>query len=120
MKVNMTVATLVMIALALAGTLLFGGFQEEPFEIGDWSGVDIVRTEAEFAASGSNEDLVLLVKALCWRLEVAGDESAREPLLDYGQELLDRAKAETVDLETVDDPDVMLQVLRVVRQVGAK
>ena len=120
MKVNMTVATLVMIALALAGTLLFGGFQEEPFEIGDWSGVDIARTEAEFAASGSNEDLVLLVKALCWRLEVAGDESAREPLLDYGQELLDRAKAETGDLETVDDPDVMLQVLRVVRQVGAK
>ena len=69
MKVNMTVATLVMIALALAGTLLFGGFQEEPFEIGDWSGVDIARTEAEFAASGSNEDLVLLVKrcAGAWR-----------------------------------------------------
>ena len=45
---------------------------------------------------------------------------AREPLVRYGQALLDRAKAETVDLETVDDPDVMLQVLRVVRRVGAK
>ena len=77
MKTNMTVATLGMIALALAGTLLFGGFREEPFEIGDWSGVDIPQAEADFAASGSNEDLVLLVKALCWRLEAAGDESAR-------------------------------------------
>lgn len=120
MKTNMTVATLVMIALALAGTLLFGGFREEPFVIGDWSGVDIPQAEADFAASGSNEDLVLLVKALCWRLEAAGDESAWEPLARYGQALLDRAKAETVDLETVDDPDVMLQVLRVVRRVGAK
>ena len=38
----------------------------------------------------------------------------------YGQELLDRAKAETVDLETVDDTEIMLKVLKVIRSTGAK
>ena len=52
MKTNMTVATLVMIALALAGTLLFGGFREEPFEIGDWSGVDIPQAGSSLWATG--------------------------------------------------------------------
>ena len=32
MKTNMTVATLVMIALALAGTLLFGGSDSDRYE----------------------------------------------------------------------------------------
>lgn len=120
MKKNMTAATLLMVALALAGTLLAGNLRQTPFEIGDYSGVDIAQAEADFAASGSNEDLILLLKALCWRYQVQGEEAAREPLLGYGQMLLDRARAETVDLETLDEPDVMLQVLEVIRGVGAR
>ena len=61
-----------------------------------------------------------LVKALCWRYRTAEDESAETMLKSYGQLMLDRAKAEEIDLEFADDPDHMLQVLKVIRELGAR
>ena len=117
---KMTLMTTVVALLFLAATLLGGQLQQKPFDIGDLSGVDVAAAEAAFVQSQSNEDLVKLVKALCWRYAAAEDESVAEPLVKYGQMMLDRAKAETLDLEFADDPDHMLQVLEVVRGLGAK
>lgn len=118
---KMTVQTLLLALAFLAATLIGGQLQQEKaFDIGDLSTVDIAQAEAAFEQSQSNEDLVKLVKALCWRLRVAEDEAASEPLAAYGQLLLDRAKAEQVDLEYVDNPDHMLQVLAVIRELGAQ
>ena len=120
MKTKMTVMTVFMIILLTAGTLLTGQFKEEPFDIGDFSHVRIEEAEEAFEISQTNEDLVFLCKALAWQLEVKQNENVRDKLNQYGQELLDRAKAEAVDLETVDDTEIMLKVLKVIRSTGAK
>lgn len=120
MKKKMWVQTLVVVLLFLAGSLLSGQLQGEKFDIGDYSAVDIAAAEASFAETQTNVDLVHLVKALTWQYKVAENESVAEKLTSYGQLLLDRAKAEEVDLETVDDPDHMLQVLKIVRELGAR
>ena len=116
----MTMATAVMAGVMLVSTLLFGSLRHNSFDIGDYSGVDIQTAEAAFSTSQSNEDLVLLVEALCWRYQAANDVEAREPLMRYGQVLLDRAKAETVDLETIGQPENLLQVLQVIRELGVR
>lgn len=117
---KMTLMTTVVALLFLMATLFGGQLQTKPFDIGDLSGVDIAAAEAAFAQSQTNEDLVKLVKALCWRYAAAEDESVKEPLVKYGQMMLDRAKEDTIDLEYVDNSDHMLQVLSVIRELGAK
>ena len=120
MKRRMTVMTVVMMLLLTAATLLTGQIKTEPFEIGDFSQYDPVQVRQQFEKSQTNEDLVLLCKVLCWNTEIKQDVSKREELQYFGQLLLDRAKAETVDLEKVDDPEIMLKVLKVIRSTGAK
>jgi hypothetical protein len=120
MKRKMTVLTVGMMLLLTVATLLTGQFKEEPFEIGDYSHVDLEEAKQTFETSQTNEDLVLLCKALSWQMEIGQNDSLREELRHYGQLLLDRAKAETVDLEKVDDPEIMLKVLKVIRSTGAK
>ena len=89
------------------------------FDIGGYSHVNIQAAEESFRDDDSNEALVLLVKALCFRREVLGEREWEEALFAYGRELYARARDETVDLQTVDDEKVMLQVLAVLRDVGA-
>lgn len=120
MKKKMTIQTLIVVLLFLAGTLLIGQPQQETFDIGDFSTANPDTLEAAFVESQTNEDLVALVKALCWRYRVAEDETVAEPLRTYGQMMLERAKAETMDLEYVDNPEHMLQVLKVIRELGAR
>lgn len=120
MKKKMTIQTAIVVLLFLAGTLIAGQPQQDAFDIGDFSTADIGALETAFTETQSNEDLVVLVKALCWRYRVAQDTAAAQPLRSYGQMMLDRAKAETIDLEYVDDPEHMLQVLKVVRELGAR
>lgn len=119
MKKKMWVQTLIVVMLFLAGGLLSGQLQPEVFDIGDYSNADIAALEESFIQTQTNEDLVHLLKALAWQYKVNGNEAVADKLIDYGQMLLDRAKVEEVDLEFVDDPDHMLQVLKIVRELGA-
>lgn len=120
MRKKMVTATAVMIGMMLVSTLFMGNLQQNAFDIGDYSGIDTWEAEMAFEASQTNEDLAQLVFSLCWRYQTAGDEEAREPLMHYGQILLDRAKAETIDLETAVQPEDMLQVLQVIRELGVR
>ena len=117
---RMLMQSLLLAVLFVAVTLFGGQFQQEVFDIGDLSGVDVKAAEAAFIQSQSNEDLVRLVKALCWRYRMVEDETVIQPFMTYGQIMLDRAKAEEIDLEFVDDPEHMLQVLDVLRELGVK
>jgi len=111
----------VMILLLLVGTWAGFLYRESgrAFDIGDFSQVNIPAAEEAFRSGGSNEALVLLVKALCFRREALGERGWEGKLLAYGRELYARARNETVDLQTVDDEKTMLQVLAVLRDVGA-
>ena len=113
--------SLIMTVLVLAGAMAGFWYQEShrAFDIGDFGQVDIGAAEEAFRKDRSNEALVLLIKALCYRREALGEREWDGKLLALGQELYARARNETVDLQTVDDEKVMLQVLSVLRDVGA-
>ena len=94
--------------------------EEKPFDIGDLSGADAEKALSVYRESGSAEDLVDLLKILCYRYKIEGDETVLPDIRTYGQELLDRAKAQTVDLEKMDQNGDILQILNVIRGTGAK
>ena len=94
--------------------------EEKPFDIGDFSGADAEKALSVYRESGSAEDLVDLLKILCYRYKIEGDETVLPDIRSYGQELLDRAKAQTVDLEKMDQNGDILQILNVIRGTGAK
>ena len=113
--------SLIMGLLLLAGTMAAVYVQQShrAFDVGDYSQVSIQATEEAFLSDGSNRALTLLLKALCYRREVLKERVWEDKLLAYGQELYARARDETVDLQMVDDEQVMLSVLSVLRDVGA-
>lgn len=96
--------------------------KEQPFDIGDLSGADRAAAAEAFAADGSDENLITLLKILCYQYKIEGDETLVPEIREYGQELLDRAKDRTIDLEKTDREQngVILQILNVIRSTGAR
>ena len=111
-----------MMVMLLAVTVIAVRLRQEdkPFDIGDLSGADPENALSVYRESGSAEDLVDLLKILCYRYKINGDETVLPDIRTYGQELLDRAKAQTVDLEKMDQNGDILQILNVIRGTGAK
>ena len=120
---NARAAFALMILCLLLGTLLAYTWrgQNRPFDIGDFSAVSPESARAQYAQSGTNEDLVYLLKTLSYRYVLQEEEALGPEIRALGQELFDRARAGTADLEALDDEEgTLLQVLSVVRQLGAK
>lgn len=96
--------------------------KEQPFDIGDLSGADRAAAAEAYAADGSNENLITLLKILCYQYKIEGDGTLVPEIRQYGQELLDRAKDRTIDLEKTDREQngEILQILNVIRSTGAR
>lgn len=96
--------------------------KEQPFDIGDLSGADRAAAAEAYAADRSDENLITLLKILCYQYKIEGDETLVPEIREYGQELLDRAKDRTIDLEKTDREQngVILQILNVIRSTGAR
>lgn len=113
-----------MMVMLLAVTVIAVHFrhEEKPFDIGDLSGADPEKALSVYRESGSDADLVELLKILCYRYKIVGDETVLPDIRNYGQELLERAKSQTVDLEKMDKDQngAILQILDVIRSTGAK
>ncbi len=113
-----------MMVMLLAVTVIAVHFrhEEKPFDIGDLSGADPEKALSVYRESGSDADLVELLKILCYRYKIIGDETVLPDIRNYGQELLERAKSQTVDLEKMDKDQngAILQILDVIRSTGAK
>ena len=113
-----------MMVMLLAVTVIAVHFrhEEKPFDIGDLSGADPEKALSVYRESGSDVDLVELLKILCYRYKIVGDETVLPDIRNYGQELLERAKSQTVDLEKMDKDQngAILQILDVIRSTGAK
>ena len=113
-----------MMVILLAVTLVANQVRdrEKPFDIGDFSAADPASAMDAYRSSGSDEDLVYLLKILCYRYKIEGDETAVPDIRTFGQELLERAKSQTVDLEKMDrdQEGAILQILNVIRSTGAK
>ena len=87
----------------------------EKFDIGDYSSYNVSQVEEQFLKQPTNSHLLLLIKVLCYQQEIQQNTSAGDLLEKYGNELLDRAKSEELDLQTIDDEKVMLQILKLIR-----
>ena len=113
---------ILMLALLAVATWIAGVKRESerPFDIGDLSGADRDAAETAYRESGTPEDLAGLLKILCYRYKIEGDETVLPDIRTYGQELLDMAKAQTADLEKMDENGDILQILNVIRSTGAK
>ena len=119
--VQMTGFSALLLLLVVGGTMFAAQYRStnEAFDIGDYSAINIAQAEQVFGADGTNEQLVLIIKALCYRQEVLHETGWTEKLAAYGRTLYARARAGTVDLEKIDDEDAMLKVLKVLRTLGA-
>ena len=96
------------------------GKKEEAFRLGDFSGVDVEEVRAAFDESQSSENLVELLKVLCYQAVVEENESVEPQIAQYGTLLYDRAKAGEVDLSTLGDDETMMELLGYIRSFGAK
>ena len=121
-KTTVYLIFILMLVLLAAVTWIAGVKRESerPFDIGDLSGADPAEAEKAWQESGSAEDLVSLLKILCSRYKIEGDGSVVPDIRNYGQKLLDMAKAQTADLEKMDENGDILQILNVIRSTGAK
>ena len=111
---------MVVLCMAAAGVGVRLSQEEKPFSRGDVSQVSLEKTLEEFQRSRSSEDLVTLLKVLCWQAVEGNNPEAEEMIARYGTELFDRARAGETDLSALGDDETMLELLRLIRSFGAE
>ena len=111
---------MVVLCMAAAGVGVRLSQEEKPFSLGDFSQVSLEETLEEFQRSRSSEDLVTLLKVLCWQAVEGNNPEAEEMIARYGTELFDRARAGETDLSALGDDETMLELLRLIRSFGAE
>lgn len=115
---SLLTAVLCFVAIGVGSQMLKS---REGFPLGDFSGVSAEDAREAYEAGGGAEDLIYLLKVLCYQAEVEGSEDAAAEIVRYGTQLLDMAKAETIDLEVLGDADeTLLDLLKMIRSYGAK
>lgn len=121
---NLTRLLSLVVAVLCMGLSIFAvragkGTQPE-FQLGDFSGVSVEEKQKAFEESQSSEDLVELLKVLCYQAVVEENKAVEPLIVEYGTLLYDRARAEEVDLSTLGDDETMLELLRWIKNFGAK
>ena len=113
---SLLVAVLCMAASAVGIRL---SQKSAPFSLGDFSQVSLQEQLDAFQASQSNEDLVTLLKVLCWQAVEDDNQAAELLIAEYGTLLYDRARAGQADLSALKDDETMLELLSLIRSFGA-
>jgi len=113
---SLLVAVLCMAASAVGIRL---SQKSAPFSLGDFSQVSLQEQLDAFQASQSNEDLVTLLKVLCWQAVEDDNQAAELLIAEYGTLLYDRARAGQADLSALEDDETMLELLSLIRSFGA-
>lgn len=114
------VTALLCMGLSMLAIRMTQNQQEDTFLLGDFSNVKWEDSLDTFQNSQSSQDLVELLKVLCYRAEVEQDAAAEPLIKQYGTLLYDRARAGEVDLSTLGDDETMLELLRLIQSYGAK
>ena len=94
---------------------------DKDFGLGDYSEASIEEYEKSFANDPGTDNLVELLKALCFKAEVQKDQSVTDKIAKYGTQLYDRARAGEIDLQKMDDEnETILELLGYLKKYGAK
>lgn len=113
---SIAVALIVMLLASLAA----GSRRNQGYSLGDYSAISLQEQLEKYRESEQAEDLVLLLKVLCYQAEAEESAEAKEMIKVYGTELLDLAKKETIDLQKMGEADEeLLELLKLIRKYGA-
>ncbi|MDR1586269.1 MAG: hypothetical protein LBS57_02300 [Treponema sp.] len=118
-------AALLSAAAGLLLTLLIfaaGNLRKSPPlpESWDLAGAGLSDLAGGFEADNSGQNLLRILKALCYRAEEENDAEARRLIVPYGTELYRRAREEGLDLQRLDDEETMLRLLGILGKYGAR
>ncbi len=91
----------------------------EPADFSAGAELTVEQAQAAFDQTGTNEDLYALLITLCYQ-DQQNPGSVNEALAQYGTQLYDRAKAGTLDLETIGDQKLTTEVLSVLKKLGIR
>jgi hypothetical protein len=103
---------ILLISSVLASNLLF--VESAPCSFEQGKNISIDQAQAIFRQSSRNEDLYVLLVALCYQVQTNSNNDYSDILVQYGKELYARTRAGTLDLEKIGDPEqttAMLQLL---------
>ncbi len=114
--------SLLIAVIFMAVMLLAGAFSREaaPYRLGDYSSSNISTLKEAYTQSGTTDDLISLLCALCYRAEVESDQAAAEDIAHYGTQLYDMARREEIDLSNVmGTEELSEELIRLIRKYGA-
>ena len=90
-------------------------------DMGDFSGLSLSEVEEKFQESPSNENLIFLLKVMYYKSNQEKNQDLSKDLIKkYGNELLLRAKEEKVDLSKVEEEEIMLEIIRFIKDFDGK
>ena len=110
-------------ALGIVSILITGAISHSAAPYTFEGGADIALSAARsaYAQDASNDNLYTLLLGLCRQTALNGrDEASAQEMRVLGTELYARAKARTLDLEEISDPEQTTQMLRVLNDLGIK
>jgi len=122
-KNNQAVSLSILVIVLVTLLILFVGKNkkdQQPFGLGDYANADLEELTMQYETTQSNEDLVELLSALCFKAKVEGDERVIPLIEQYGTELFTRAREEKADLQKIDSEERMLELIRWIKMYGAK
>lgn len=115
---NIGLSVLLCLICIAALILPMQGKQSQPYAFERAAGIDLAAARAAWTESGENESLYTLALALSREAVLAGEGYDASELMDCGRELYRRAKAETLDLEAIGDPEDTLAMIALLRDMG--
>lgn len=117
-KVRFLSVIVVLACMVLSG-LAVRGQKSGEFLLGDYRGVAIQDAREAYETSKTAEDLIYLLKVLCYQAKVENVQGLEPEIVGYGTELFDLAKMETIDLaELGETDDTLLELLQLLRDYG--
>jgi hypothetical protein len=86
----------------------------------DYANADIPALRDRFEQEKSDQNLLILLKALCGRAEQQDEMETGDLIGTYGAELYRRSRENGLDLQTLDREDTMRRLLGLINKYGAK
>lgn len=117
-----TILSLLIVAVCMVAGILGvrASKGEQVFSLGDFSGTRPQYAVEVFEQYPSNENLVLLLKVLCYWAQVEG-EKAIEPLIaEYGSLFYERVREGQADPSELGSDAEMMELLQWVDSYGAR
>ena len=124
-KRDQTIVLVLVVIVIITAISLFARPRVErettEFQLGDFSGENITDAQSTYQSSGEADDLIHLLKVLCYQTEKMGNTSAQASVQRYGSELLAMDREGVIDLDAMAETDGTIpELLGYLDQYGAK